>query len=108
MGRRRLNRTQYKKARKLARHRAEEQDHLCFWCAGSIDYTETAKKRALSCEHVFPLSKGGKNVKENIVAAHAKCNMDKGNAIPTYDEIAKAITRLEKKLGRELVEHVNG
>ena len=39
------------------------------------------KRRVLTIDHVIPLSKGGKHLKENIVPACRSCNSTKGNRI---------------------------
>ncbi len=44
----------------------------CYYCR---------KRKVLTMDHVIPLSKGGKHVKENIVPACRSCNSTKGNRI---------------------------
>ncbi len=46
----------------------------CYWCE---------RKRTLTQDHVIPLSKGGKHIASNIVAACRSCNCRKGARIIT-------------------------
>lgn len=52
------------------------QKGRCYYCKKPIDLEEprTGTGMGLSAEHLTPKSEGGKNVKGNIVAAHARCN----------------------------------
>jgi 5-methylcytosine-specific restriction endonuclease McrA len=49
-----------------------EHDYCCHYCG-----TQTT----LTMDHVIPLSKGGKHIKENIVPACLPCNLKKGTKL---------------------------
>ena len=48
----------------------ERDNYTCQYCG--------ARGVALECDHVFPISKGGSNEDDNLVAACAPCNRSKG------------------------------
>jgi 5-methylcytosine-specific restriction endonuclease McrA len=48
---------------------------ICWWCGKPIKGTYHA-------DHRIPLDRGGSNWPENIVIAHAKCNLSKGTKLP--------------------------
>jgi 5-methylcytosine-specific restriction endonuclease McrA len=50
----------------------ETQQRRCFYCH---------EPRTLEMEHVVPLSRGGKHVRQNIVAACSRCNRSKGRKL---------------------------
>jgi hypothetical protein len=50
--------------------------HLCAYCAGRF------AARELSCEHVIPVSKGGRHVWTNVVTACRACNGRKADRTP--------------------------
>lgn len=52
------------------------QHFSCFWC--SIDITARYE-----IDHYIPISRGGSNGAENIVAACRRCNRSKGNKLPS-------------------------
>lgn len=55
----------------------------CWVCKESINrYIRFPNYMAATIEHVVPLSKGGTHTWDNTVPAHAKCNWDKGDALP--------------------------
>ncbi|MBR2269169.1 HNH endonuclease [Sphingobium sp.] len=56
----------------------EEQGHLCGYCRASLDKYHT--------DHKQPLSRGGSNGPENLIAACPPCNLRKGTR--TADEFA--------------------
>ena len=49
---------------------------LCAYCG--ISY----RLRELSCDHIVPVSKGGKDIWTNVVTACRNCNMRKANRTP--------------------------
>ena len=53
----------------------ERNKHKCYWCG--------KKSKKLTMDHVIPLSKGGRHVKENIVPACRSCNSKKADKILT-------------------------
>lgn len=54
--------------------RLKQQGGLCYWCARPV--TEP------SCDHLVPLSKGGEDHYENVVASHPWCNAAKADRLP--------------------------
>ena len=50
--------------------------HLCLYCG------ERPARQHLTRDHVLPVSKGGKDVWENVVAACFRCNSRKSNRTP--------------------------
>jgi len=85
-GRENLNRGKYKRRGLLSKTEntltarqwqeiLEEYGRACVYC-GATDVK-------LTKDHVVPLSKGGKNVKENVVPACRSCNAKKHNKIIT-------------------------
>lgn len=73
------------------------QKGRCFHCAAMMEPypSRTPGTGALAAngwtrEHVIPLSAGGINV-GNVVLAHRPCNTARGNSEPTPEMIAKAI-----------------
>lgn len=53
----------------------ESQDHLCAWC-------ETPLMGTYHVDHYWPISKGGFNGVENLVASCPACNISKGAKTP--------------------------
>lgn len=51
----------------------ERDDHACRYCGADSD---------LSIDHVIPVSRGGSNDPENLVAACLPCNLQKGARTP--------------------------
>ena len=52
----------------------------CGICQGPIDPSLTWPHRdSATVDHIIPLSKGGKHVRENVQPAHLGCNASKGN-----------------------------
>lgn len=54
----------------------ERDKHVCAYCGGEYNY------KILTRDHVFPTSRGGKNVWENCVTACTHCNNWKGDKTP--------------------------
>lgn len=50
--------------------------HLCMYCGGNFHSCK------LTRDHVYPLSRGGKNIWSNVVTACRRCNTKKGNRRP--------------------------
>ena len=57
----------------LRNYAYKDQNGLCFYCGKHMD-----QKKA-TADHIIPRSKGGKDIRENIVAACNDCNVQKGN-----------------------------
>ncbi len=51
-------------------------DHRCIYCGGKFI------KSDLTRDHVLPISRGGRDRWENVVAACKRCNVYKGNRTP--------------------------
>lgn len=62
----------------------QEQDGLCFYCQQLmvLDVDTSGNPRLCTVDHVLPLSRGGDNSPENLVAACRACNQWKGNWYP--------------------------
>lgn len=57
------------------------QNHRCFYCG------KVLSNRLATVDHKIPMSRGGTNTRENIVAACSKCNNDKESM--TVEEYAE-------------------
>jgi len=69
-------------ARKRHRHRLyKEQDGLCYYCREKMLKPKGGKVESKSCslEHLHKKSAGGAWIASNLVAAHMKCNADRGD-----------------------------
>jgi hypothetical protein len=64
----------------------ERDDYICQYCGGEGD----------SLDHVFPESKGGAFVANNLVVSCKSCNSIKGNTVMTTEEARKRIKRLKR------------
>lgn len=91
---------------------SKEQEHHCFWCnckmVKSVQPGRSNPPNIRTGDHVIPLSKGGQNIPENIVAACQQCNWDKGAEMPTFAEILSAVTALRLKIGDGHNKYING
>ena len=63
---------------------AMAQGGRCFYCDQPF-----SKRRGITRDHLFPRSFGC-DLAGNKVAAHAKCNVEKGCRLPTPAEVEKA------------------
>ena len=65
---------------------AREQDWCCWWC-GSMMLVggDPLHKLAVTTEHLIPRSKGGGNDRDNLVAAHRRCNESRGDELMTVE-----------------------
>lgn len=66
-------------------------DYTCQYCAESFDSDE------LTLDHIMPVSRGGKDLWTNVVAACKDCNHTKGNRLP--EEAGMKLLRPAKKPG---------
>ena len=66
-------------SRPLVAQLCEEQKGVCGICKKRIEPWEP-----MHLDHIVPLSRGGSNERKNLQAAHAVCNLRKGNRMP-YD-----------------------
>jgi hypothetical protein len=55
-------------------------DDCCYLCREKLDLSEATK------DHVFPKS-AGYSIAYNMMPAHQRCNLDKGDRYPTWEEI---------------------
>ena len=53
----------------------EKYGRICFICGKEI-------RGAVSVDHIFPFSKGGKSTLDNLLLTHPGCNSSKGNMLP--------------------------
>ena len=54
----------------------KRDDHLCLYCGSQYS------KRELTRDHVTPISRGGKDIWQNVVSACKRCNNLKGGKTP--------------------------
>ena len=66
----------------LAKLRRRQQDRKCFYCRESLNGDE-------SPDHFIPRTRGGRDAWTNLVIAHRRCNLDKGERLPTCAEFEK-------------------
>ncbi len=52
----------------------DRDDYICQYCGQHVDHPH--------CDHVFPLSRGGKSIMENLVTACPSCNCSKHDRTP--------------------------
>lgn len=52
----------------------QRDNYTCVYC--------TSRLAPLHCDHVMPLSRGGRSVMENLATACAPCNISKGDRTP--------------------------
>lgn len=66
----------------------EKYNWICNICNTKIEnHRRFPDCMAATIEHVIPLSKGGTHTWDNVRPAHAKCNFEKGDALP-IDSVA--------------------
>ena len=53
-------------------------------------------KLAVTTEHLIPRSKGGGNDRDNLVAAHRRCNESRGDELMTVEHPSMHATRENK------------
>ena len=58
----------------------KEQDGKCRCCGEPLDNTS-------EIDHFYPHSKGGKSEYTNAQLLHKRCNIQKGDKLPTRDEV---------------------
>jgi len=76
--------------------RIEFQNSLCFWCFRSM--VNGQNNFAGTKDHLIPLSRGGNNYIENIVAACMHCNRDKG--IKTATEYQERLATRSREISK--------
>lgn len=60
---------------------------ICHFCGGAFSPSE------LTMEHIVPLSRGGKSVKSNLVAACKECNNKKKYLLPLeWEEYLRSLS----------------
>lgn len=76
----RVNRDSSRVRRAIRADLVEQQEGRCYWCNKPMGLADdmTNPHRA-TLEHLLPLSKGGRNVQGNQVAAGKSCNLARGN-----------------------------
>jgi len=52
------------------------KDGICYYCKNKY------KPKDLTIDHIVPIARGGRSVKNNLVPSCLKCNQDKKLAIP--------------------------
>jgi 5-methylcytosine-specific restriction endonuclease McrA len=69
-------RTQKSYLRRMVRNQiAGDQNWQCFYCGCDIDMSNA------TTDHVIPLSKGGENLRSNMVASCKPCNVKKRDRV---------------------------
>lgn len=59
------------------------QDFLCHLCGSALDpECRHPDPMCPSLDHIVPLARGGTGLRENLAAAHLRCNVIKGAALP--------------------------
>lgn len=76
--------------KKLDEEIRNEAKNRCGYCLGEQKYILAW----LEIEHIFPHSKGGKSVKENLCLACRLCNLYKSAKIYGFDAVSAKHTRL--------------
>jgi len=56
----------------------EQNDFCCHVCGDKVSL-EIGSPLRLSLDHILPLSRGGLNVKENVLPAHRRCNQSRND-----------------------------
>jgi 5-methylcytosine-specific restriction endonuclease McrA len=89
---------QKNKIAKIRDRKRISQNHKCFYCSHAFrDNPEKNNRKRCTADHLVPICKGGaKTDEKNIVAACAKCNINKGNM--SYDEFIIAQTKPKKAM----------
>ncbi len=93
--------TQYKiteEIKKIVRLRAK---NCCEYCLSQ----EKFATQQFSIEHIFPVSKGGKTILENLALACQGCNNYKYNKIEGYDQLSNQIVSLYHPRKQNWLEH---
>jgi 5-methylcytosine-specific restriction endonuclease McrA len=70
----------------------------CYLCGFSLS------KKGITKDHVFPRSEGY-SIGSNMMPAHSKCNLEKGDRFPTQEEIETAIQAYDS-IGRIFNPHL--
>jgi len=68
------------KVRKEIQARKTEGEFECFWCCKTFKIK--SRWHSLTKDHIIPIARGGKFVKNNIVDACWRCNNLKGSLMP--------------------------
>lgn len=68
--------------KKFRSDKALDQGGLCALCGKPMGKDITA-------DHIYPKCEGGKDILENMQAAHAQCNQDKGARLSPAIELNK-------------------
>lgn len=68
------------------------QDGLCWICHEPMQqFARPRDPLAPSIDHIIPLSKGGKNDPSNKLLAHVRCNIRRGNQVPSVSPWAAVL-----------------
>jgi 5-methylcytosine-specific restriction endonuclease McrA len=75
------------------------QGGACFYCGEPMSTTAADPLRMDTFDEVVPRSRGGMAIRTNVVLACMGCNRDKGNRMPTAEEL----DRLHQLLARDTI-----
>lgn len=76
----------------------DSYNSICHIC-GLVVSLEIGSPDRLSLDHIIPLSRDGKNVKDNVAPAHRRCNQGRTNM--TLEEFDLWIDKVSKFRGKE-------
>jgi 5-methylcytosine-specific restriction endonuclease McrA len=76
----------------------QNKNFICHIC-GRVISLEIGSPDRLSLDHIIPLSRGGKNTKDNIAPAHRRCNQGRTNM--TLEEFDSWLGQVFKFRGKE-------
>ena len=83
------------KARKLRKSRwwqLKTSDGTCYYCHQQVGF------KALTMDHVIPLSRGGRSTKDNLVPCCKDCNTKKKSLLPVeWEEYMSQLNHLKEQ-----------
>jgi len=77
VGRREMQRTKWTRATLIRKHGGR-----CHLCNEPVDLKDPASPRYATIDHVVPLSRGGRDLLDNLALACRACNEKKGATMP--------------------------
>jgi len=83
----------YRTNRSILKREVQQTGRPCEYCLSPIDLSAPmGTPLAFTADHVIPVSAGGSDRLDNLVPAHFKCNVAKGNkvAVQVPKKVSKA------------------